>query len=74
MPDSRSHPHWLRCTWRLVFPSLVAGLIFVSVQDSQSQVGSVKTVFVIMMSGRSWSSLKGGSNSTYINSLLPVAA
>ena len=51
---------------------LLAGLTY-SV-SSYSQISSAKTVFLIVMTGHSWSDIHGSANAPFINSLLPQAA
>jgi hypothetical protein len=60
-----------------VFLSSVAVLFAVVLMPSSlanAQINSIKTVFVVVMSGQKWASIKGNSNAPYINSLLAIGA
>jgi phosphatidylinositol-3-phosphatase len=49
---------------------LVLIAVCLSPRSVVAQINSVKTVFVIVMTGQNWSSIRGSSDAPYINSLL----
>jgi len=68
---SRSFADRLRLTQRSVLPSLLLlAQVLLCCFRAQCQESSVKTVFVIAMSGKSWSSIGGNSSAAYINGIL----
>jgi len=54
--------------------TLVLIALCLSPRSVIAQINSVKTVFVIVMTGQGWSSIRGSSDAPYINSLLLTSA